>query len=110
MKKIFKRFSDIFSPKALQGLDSHELLAAFNDPVVRKEWLWSVYEELKALNLKIDASLTSGADVSLFDLSARRKAYQDILEAILAAKRLAHSHNPADKSGFDLDAVTAGPA
>jgi hypothetical protein len=40
-------------------------------------------------------------------LCARRKAYQDMMDAILSAKRQVRSNNPKDKSGFDLDAVTA---
>ena len=101
MKKILKSFKAIFSPKELQDLDSMEILAVLNDPLVRKEWLWEVYEELKRLNLQIDAKLISGSEFRLTDLCARRKAYQNILEAILLAKRQVRSHNPAQ-------AVTAG--
>ena len=107
MRKILQKFKDIFNPKELQGLDSLELLAAFNDPSVRKQWLWEVYEELKRLNLQIDAKMLSGSDFRLTDLCAKRKAIQDVLELILIARRQVKSNNPADRSGFDLDAVTA---
>ena len=107
MKKMIRRFKDIFGPKELQNLDSEELLAAFNDVSVRKTWLLDVYEELKRLNLQIDCKLVSGSEFRITDLCARRKAYQDVLEAVLSAKRQVRSNNPADKSGFDFDAVTA---
>ena len=84
-----------------------ELLAAFNDPLARKIWLLDVYEELKRLNLQIDAKLLSGSEFRMTDLCVRRKAYQDVLESVMSAKRQAKSNNPSDKSGFDLDAVTA---
>ena len=95
MKKILKKFADLFSPKELQGLDSLELLDALNDAAIRKEWLWEVYEELKRLNLKVDASLRDGTVLNLRDLCARRRAYQDMLEAVLSAKRQIRSNNPA---------------
>ena len=105
MKKIFKKFNDIFGPKQLQGLDSMELLDAFNDPSVRKQWMWEVYEELKRMNLCLDKQLLNGHPYNFYDLCARRKAYQDVLDAILSAKRQISTNNPA-KGGFDLDAVT----
>ncbi len=107
MKKILKRFKDIFNPKELQQLDSMELLNALNDPLVRKIWLWDTYEELKRLNLLVDSNLLEGHDLSLTNLCARRRSYQDVLEGILSAQRQAKSNNPKDKSGFDLAAVTA---
>ena len=110
MRKIFKKFTDIFSPKQLQGLDSMELIDAFVDPAVRKLWLWEVYEELKRMNLAIDKQLREGNPYNFDDLCARRKAYQDVLDAILRAKRQVRNNNPADKSGFDLDAVTGSSA
>ena len=67
------------------------------------------YEELKRLNLQIDSKLVMGSEFRLTDLCARRKAYQDILDAILSAKRQVQSNNPADRGSFDLDAVTAEP-
>ena len=107
MKIFSRKFTDLFSPKNLQNLDSNELLAALNDVSVRKTWLFDVYEELKRLNLQIDAKIIAGSEFRLTDLCAKRKAYQEILEGILSAKRQVQNHNPADKSGFDLDAVTA---
>jgi hypothetical protein len=107
MKKLFRHLNEIFSPKELQGLDSMELLDAFNDPAVRKQWMWDVYEELKRMNLEIDMKLRNGEGFNFQDLCARRKAYQDMMDAILSAKRQVRSNNPKDKSGFDLDAVTA---
>jgi hypothetical protein len=106
MKKILQRFRDIFHPRELQMLDSLELLAALNDPMTRKIWLYETYEELKRLNLSIDAHLTAGMEFKFTDLCARRKAYQDILESILSAKRQAKSHNP-DSTKFDLEYATA---
>lgn len=107
MRKIYRWMNDIFSPKQLQGLDAIDLVDAMNDPVIRKTWLWQTFEELKRLNLEVDKGLMSGS-MRLNDLSARRKAYQDVLEGILSAKRTvsSKSHNPKSDGSFDLDSVT----
>jgi hypothetical protein len=107
MKKILRKLEGIFSPKELQGLDSVELLDALNDPGIRKQWLFDIYEELKRMNLEIDVKLRSGEGFYFNDLCARRKAFQDVLDTVLSAKRQVRSHNPADKSAYDFDAVTA---
>ena len=104
---LVKGLKELLSPKELQGLDSNELLEALNDASIRKHWLYEVYEELKRLNLEVDVRLLTEVNYRLTDLCAKRKAYQDVLEAILSAKRQVRSHNPKSGSGFDLDAVTA---
>lgn len=107
MKNIILSLKELFNPKELQRIDSNELLDALNDASIRKHWLMDIYEELKRLNLQIDNRLLTDNNFRITDLSARRRAYQDMLEAILSTKRLIRSHNPKDRSGFDLDAVTA---
>lgn len=107
MKTFIKNLKELFSPKELQNLDSSELLDALNDASIRKQWLMDIYDELRRLNLSIEARVLVKPTYGLEDLCARRRAYQDMLEAILSAKRQVRSHNQKDKSGFDLDAVTA---
>ncbi len=107
MRTLIQSIKELLSPKELQGLDSQELLDSLNDASIRKLWLMDLYEELKRLNLQIDAKILAGSDFRITDLCARRKAYQDVLEAILSAKRQVRSHNPKSGSGFDLEAVTA---
>ena len=102
MKKILKKLTDIFNPKEFQGLDSFELLDSLNDPTIRKEWLFQVIEELRRMNLQVDQKLLSNSEFRLVHLCARRKAYQDVLESILSAKRSVRtsvkSHNPSSKA------------
>lgn len=107
MTKVLARLlSDLFSPRSLQDLDAGELLHALNDPSVRKHWLWEVYDALKRMNLDVDRKLHD-TDFHNFELlCARRRAYQDILSAILAAHRQVTNNNLADSSNLGLDVMT----
>lgn len=105
MKKIPDLLRDWFSPRELQGLDIQQILAALSDSTVRNIWIFGIYEELKYLNLEIDKRLLSQDQFNITDLAARRKAYQDILESVLTARRRAKGSNPAS----DFDGVTVHP-
>jgi hypothetical protein len=109
MKKIPDLLKDWFSPKELQGLDINEILGAFADPVVRNIWIFGIFEELKRLNLELDRRLLNADGIYIDDLAARRKAYQDMLDSVLSAKRRAKNNNPSGPSSFDLDSVTVLP-
>ncbi len=109
MKRIPRWLMSIFSPNDLQNLDVHEILDALADSSVRKEWIVETFEELKRINLEVDKRLLSG-NWNIIDLAARRKAYQDMLESILTARRRAKNPNPKSKGEFDLDSVTVYPA
>jgi len=94
----------------MQGLATDELYLALGDVETRKFWLTEVLSELRQINLDVDKKLLSGSDVQLMDLCARRRAYQDILEGILRAKRITaqpQNHNPQSRPMIDLDRVTA---
>ncbi len=69
----------------------------------------SVFDELQRLNLEVDKRLLTNDQRGIIDLAARRKAYQDILESVLAARRRIRNNNPQDRSGFDLESVTVQP-
>jgi hypothetical protein len=113
MKSIRRWMNDIFGPKEMQEINAFDLLESMNDPTIRKEWLHGVFEELKRMNLEVDKRLLTGG-YRIEDLCARRKAYQDILEGILSAKRsitMGTRHNRPVKAGqFDLDSVTVNPS
>ena len=109
MKKIPRFLKNFFSPKELHGIDFQEVLDAMADPSIRKMWLFGAFEEMKRLNLEVDRRLLTGNTLNITDLAARRKAYQDVLEGILTAKRQVRSHNPKPKGEFDLDSVTVSP-
>lgn len=113
MRKITRWMNDIFSPKQLQDLDALDLLDAMNDPVIRKIWLHTVFDTLKNLNLEVDKRLQNGG-FRIDDLCSRRKAYQDMLEAVMSAKRsvtMARNTNRAVPVGeFDLNSVTVQPS
>jgi hypothetical protein len=111
MKKLPRWFKDIFSPKELHGLDVQEILAALSEEATRKLWMYETFQELKRMNLDIDKRLITGQTFRIDDLAARRKAYQDMLDGILSARRQLRTHNLRPKSGeFDLDSVTVGSA
>jgi tryptophanyl-tRNA synthetase len=108
MRKLSRWLSNVFTPKELHGLDVVEILAALNEEPIRKQWIYEAFQELKRMNLEIDKRLLNNVTYNLTDLAARRKAYQDILEGILSAKRMIHNHNPKSKGQFDLESVTGG--
>lgn len=109
MKRFPAFIKELFGPKELHNLDVQDLLGAMSDPVVRKVWLAGVFEDLQRLNLDVDKCLLSTGQVHITDLAARRKAFQDILEGILTARRRVRDPNPRSGS-FDLDSVTVQPA
>lgn len=106
MKKVPRFLLNLFSPQHLQNLDVLELLEAFNNPTVRKLWIYEVYQELRALNLGVEKALLTGKTT---DLSVRRKAIQDVLELITTAKRRCSEEKDPDHkilAEVDLDRVT----
>lgn len=111
MKKLRRFLKDIFSPDNFNDLDTAVIRESFNDPIVRAIWLADCLDELKRINLEVDKRLLAGTNVQLTDLCARRKAYQDVLESVLSARRLIVSgtqelrHNP-QKVDINLDRVT----
>lgn len=110
MKKLHRWLNSIFSPQELQDLDAAELLECLGSPSIAREWLFTIYSDLKQMNLQIDQSLISGRDYNLADLCSRRRAYQDVLEAVKTAKKTvtqAPNHNPRPPAfDVDLDRVT----
>lgn len=111
MKKLKRWLKDIFDPE--NNLDVDAMRSAFNDVSVRTLWLSTCLDELARMNQEVDKRLLNGLTMQLTDLCARRKAYQDVLEAILSARRqvVAGSQdvrpNPKSKVDVDLDRVTA---
>lgn len=106
MKRIPALFRDLFSPKDLHGLDVQEILGAMSDASIRKVWLSGVFDELQRMNLEVDKRLLGDTQNDLTDLAARRKAFQDVLESVLSARRRVKNLNPQSGTTFDLDSVT----
>lgn len=110
MKKIKRWLQDIFSPEEFNNMDTDAIRAALNDASVRTLWLSECFEEMKRINMDVDKRLLTHMEYGLTDLCARRKAYQDILEAILSARRQVTQDprpNPKVQVVVDLDRVTA---
>lgn len=107
MKKIKQWLNDIFAPE--QDLDIHAIGSALNDPTIRAAWMQAVLDEIRAIHVEIDRRLLNG-EMNLIDLCARRKAFKDVLEAILSARRTVTRearHNPmSEMPVVDLDRVT----
>lgn len=111
MRKIKRWFKDIFNPEEFNNIDTSAIANAFNDSTIRGIWLAMCFDELRRINMEVDRRLLSGTNLQLTDLCARRKAYQDMLESILSARRQVIAgpqdvrHNP--KVEVNLDRVTA---
>lgn len=110
MKRVKRWLADIFEPAEFNGLDLVGIGEAFNDSAVRSRWLLDLLEELRRINLEVDRRLLMGNDFGFNDLCARRKAFQDVLEGVLSAKRsIAQEVRPNPRpqvSGVNLDRVT----
>ncbi len=111
MKTIKRWLKDLFDPQTFNNLDTAAIGGALNDPGVRTLWLAYCLDELKSINLEVDKRLLLARDneMGLIDLCARRKAFQDVLEAILSARRKLTQEvrpNPRTPSDVNLDRVT----
>lgn len=108
MNKLKRWIREYFFPDALNKLDTEYLLQALNDARVREVWLRECIAQLMLLNLEVDRRVLGGETHNIVDLCARRKAFQDILELILFARR--HIRQDASPNprvfGVDLDRVT----
>lgn len=110
MKKIKRWLKDIFDPE--NDLDMDAVRSALNDASIRTIWLSGCLEEVRQLSREIDRRILTGHEFSLTDLCVRRKAYQDMLEAVLSARRQV-TKEPQDKrpnpriQDVNLDRVTA---
>ena len=108
MKKIPAFLRDLFTPKEAYNLDVNELLGAMSDPIVRKAWLMDLFAQIQQIHFDVDR-LLAGGNSNIHDLAIRRKAFQDVLEGVLSARRRVKNPNPSDRSGFDLESVTVLP-
>lgn len=110
MKQVKRWLKEIFGAEEFNNLDTAAIANAFNDPGVRALWLVYCFEELRNINMEVDRRLLSGTEMGLIDLCARRKAFQDILEAIPSARRKLTQDvrpNPRILNDVNLDRVTA---
>lgn len=108
--KLKRWFKDIFEPDTFNNLDTTAIGNALNDSGVRAIWLAYCFDEIVRLNMEVDKRLLSGSEMGLTDLCARRKAIQDMLEAVLSARRQLTQDqrpNPRPLVAIDLDRVTA---
>ncbi len=111
MSHVKRWLSDLFHVEQFNDLDISAIGEAFNDLSVRSLWLQECFEELKRINMEVDKRLLSGSEMGLLDLCARRKAYQDVFQAVLSARRKvvlgAQEKRPNPRPIIDLDRVTA---
>ena len=110
MKKLKAWLNDIFEAEDFGDLDIGAMGEALGDPTVRTLFLNACLDELKRIHLDVDKRLLTGSEMGLTDLCARRKAFQDVLESILIARRVVRKevrHNPRPETFIDLDRVTA---
>lgn len=108
--KIKRWLKELFEPEISNDLDVGLIGSAFNDPGIRAEWLSYCFDEIRRMNAEVDKRLLSGIEIGLIDLCARRKAFQDVLEAVLSARRKITQEgrpNPRREVVVDLDRVTA---
>lgn len=110
--KIKRWLSELWEPERMNDLDISEISTALSDMATRYRWLETLVDDLKQMNSDIDRRLLNGKQEGISDLCARRKAYQDILESVLSARRTvtqAERHNPRHPVDefINLDRVTA---
>jgi len=108
MKKFKRWLTDIF--EAGDDIDLAQIGEALNDPSVRVIWIASCLSEIKRIHMEIDRRVLGGNNLDIKDLCARRKAYQDVMEAVLSARRTVTQdvrHNPRTETVVNLDRVTA---
>lgn len=108
--KMIRWFRELFEPEQFGDLDIMAIGEAFNDSNVRREWLLMTLDAIRDVNFEADRRLLAGETFGLTDLCAKRKAYQDMLENVLSAKRrVTHGERPNPRpviGGIDLDRVT----
>lgn len=110
MKKIKRWFKEMFDPETFNNMDTAAIAGALNDPGVRTLWLAYCFDEIKNINMEVDKRLLSGVYLDFVALCARRKAFQDVLEAILSSRRKLTQDvrpNPTREVLINLDRVTA---
>ncbi len=109
MIKIKRWFKDFFNPEQFNDLDLVLIAESFSDQQIRGVWLSNCLEEIRRINLEVDKRMLLGSEMNYIDLCARRKAFQDILEMVLSARRTVtgiQRPNPRIQS-INLDRVTA---
>lgn len=109
MKKVKQWLSAVFNPEDFNDLDVGAIATALNDQRTRGIWLASMFDQIKEINIQVDRRLLNGEEYGLTDLCARRKAFQDMLQEVLSARRQAGQDvRPNPKvPGVNLDRVTA---
>lgn len=108
--KIRKWMTFMFGPEEFNDMDVTAIERCLDDKSVRSVWLQGCFEEIKRINMEVDKRLLQGPEYGLTDLCARRKAFQDVLESALSARRQvvqADRPNPVARVDVNLDRVTA---
>lgn len=107
--KIKKWLQEIFNAEEFNDIHLSIIAEALSDGSVRSAWLMQVLDDIRQINLDADKCLLVGDTYRLSDLCSRRRAYTDILSAVLAAKRKVTQEvrpNPRPMVAVDLDRVT----
>jgi len=103
--------SELFAAEVMNDLDISAIGDAFNDSAVRGVWLNLCFDELRCIHMEVDRRLLSEELMGIEDLCARRRAFQDVLEMVLSARRqvvqgMPHNPPPSSPPLVDLDRVT----
>jgi len=107
---IYEWMSSMFGAEEAQDLNIGLIAESLSELSVRTAWLEMVLGMIQQINMDVDNRLLKQDKKDITDLCARRKAIQDVLEAVLSARRVvlgqAPRHNPRP-AVVDLDHVTA---
>lgn len=94
-----------FGATEFNELEPSELLAAFNDPAVRRHWMRAVLYELAQLNMGVEKALEHPAPAQkIAEVAARRRQTLNLLQQIETSRNsveMDEHHNPE----IDLDRV-----
>lgn len=103
--KIVAYLSNLFHPTMMQDINVQEVLSGLNDASIRKHWLFSVLEEVKAINQRTHKALSDGKLSERFvQESARLQGIEFVLRQVLLSKNsvaLDMRHNRIEEK-FDV--------
>lgn len=87
--RLTKWVESLFRPEETNFKDAaiEDVILALNDPVIRKHWLLSLIDEIRAINVGVDKALRENDMSDLPNKSVRRNTIVFCLNEILESKR-----------------------
>ena len=86
--RLVNWIESLFEPEKTNFRDAamDDLLAALNEPAIRKHWMHSIMDELRAINVGVDRAMREEKYDAIPNAAARRTALVFCLNQILDSK------------------------